>query len=346
MNEFTFIGRIIKPKENQFIKKMPSGNKMMKLLIRQNETNSAYVQIASDLLYQGNIRVLLKNKGGRQLIPYEDRFDKKLLQNISPFSKVITNLSTQNGEDIEFIYKEDFINYINKHLEDYPQDTLFEIKGEYSITEYKNKFYNNFNIRSLKVVNNNTRPEFTMKLNLFYNYEGLDESDKKNKFILNAYIEQYVYNLKQTRYIPIQVEFITNRFDFKNATDVEVIKHRKANMLPPKDVGYVKAVWEAQYVRGAQLILPPLETLPKDIQFEIINAGRDIKEYMSNIVSEASEIICLTRPDNTLSKDGEVYTSLGISDNEFESKIYETDNLDIETIDKIADEDAKQNPFN
>ena len=26
--------------------------------------------------------------------------------------------------------------------------------------------------------------------------------------------------------------------------------------------------------------------------------------------------------------------------------IYETDNLDIKTIDKIADEDAKQNPFN
>lgn len=345
MNEFTFIGKIIKPKNNQFIRKMPSGNKIMRLLMIQNETNSAYVQLTSDLLYQGNISVLYKNKGGRHLIPYENRFDKKILQNVSMISKVITNLSTSNGEDIEFIYKEDFINYIDEHLDDYPRDTLFEVKGEYTITEYKNKFYNNFNIRSLRVVTN-VRPEFKMKLNLFYNYKGLDESDKRNKFILNAYIEQYMYSLKSTRYIPLKVNFITNRFNFKNVADVEIIKHRKENMHPSEKDGYVKAIWEAQYVRGAQLIMPPLETLPKNIQFEIINAGRDIKEYMSNIVSEASEIICLTRPDNTLAENGDVYTSLNVTDNEFESKIYNLQEFEEETIDKIAKDDAEQNPFN
>lgn len=347
MNTFEFIGKIILPKDGKIIRTLPNGNKLMKLMMKQNETNSAFVQITSDYLYNGNIPVMMKNKGGRQLIPYEKRFDKDILNKISFVSKFVTNIGAIENEDIEFIYKEDFINYINKMLHEIPNisQKLFKIQGEFSISEYKNKTYYNFNIKSIRIVNN-VRPEFKINLDLFYNYEGFDETDKRNKFVLNAYIEQYIYSMKGKKYVPIKVEFYTNRFDFKNPTDIEIIKHRKQNMFPPKEAGFVKAIWEAQYVRGAQLILPTLETLPKDIQFEVINAGRDIKEYMSNIVTNAKESICLTRPDNTLSKEGAVYTSLGYTNEEFKSNIYEINNIDITTIDKIADEDAKQNPFN
>ena len=345
MNTFEFIGNIIKPKEGQFIKKLPTGNKIMKLIVRQSETNSAYVQLTGNNIYSGSIPVMLHNKGGRQYVPYEERFNPNILSSVSYVSKVVTNLNTLNGENKEFIYNQDFMEYIDTALDMYDKNTLFKVEGEFTITEYNGKFYNNFNIRSIKTTNE-TIPEFKMHLDLFYNHEGLDESDKRNRFILNAYIEQYIYSLKSNKYIPIQVEFNTNRFDFKNPTDVEIIRHRKENMLPPKELGFVKAKWDAQYVRGAQLILPPLETLPKDIQFEIKNAGRDIKEYMQNIVSEAKEIICLTRPDNTLSKDGSVYTKLNCTENEFKSNIYQTDIIVEETIDKLANDDAKQNPFN
>lgn len=68
---------------------------------------------------------------------------------------------------------------------------------------------------------------------------------------------------------------------------------------------------------------------------------------MSNVVGEAAEFICLTRPDNTKSKEGKVYESLGISNKEFEEKINHNYKQDESTsIDKIAKKEAIENPFN
>ena len=44
-------------------------------------------------------------------------------------------------------------------------------------------------LKSFKV-NNNDRPDLKLYLDLFYNSQSLDESDKRNKFIINSYIEQ------------------------------------------------------------------------------------------------------------------------------------------------------------
>lgn len=348
MNSFEFIGKIIKPKDiNQSVKVNSKGYKTMKLIIRQNETNSAYVQLNAEPNYKKQIAVRNKNSKKIEYVDYENRFDVEMLKNVSYVSKVTTNLGCVENTHREFICKSDFIDYVMERLDKYPNDTLFKIRGEFVITEYKGKLYNNFNIKSLNLATTET-PQFTMKLDLFYNNKSLDESDKRNKFVLNAYLEQYSYHKKMNQYFPIQVEFITNRYDFKKETDVEVIKHRKINMNPTEKEGYVKAKWEAQYVRGAQMILPPLETLPADMQFEIKNAGRDIKDYMSNVVGEAKEFICLTRPDNTLNKDGKVYTSLNVSDNEFESQIIQIENNETfeNTIDNVAKTEAKENPFN
>lgn len=346
MNTFRFIGTIIQLKDNKGIKHLSNGSRVMKFMVKQNNNNSAFVQINGDTLNNGKISVYLKDKQGRYYLSYDQRFDSEKLKQISFASKLITNLGTTGNKDKEFIYREDFIDYISEQLNLLPLNTIYEVKGEFVITEYKGKFYNNFNVKSIKTVPSITRPELTMSLDLFYNYEGLDEKDKANKFILNAYISQYSYKDKRNKYYPIQVEFITNRFDFKNQNDIEIIRHRKANMHPTKEQGFVKAIWEAQYVRGAQMILPPLETLPKDIQFEIKNAGRDITEYMSNIVTEAQEIICLTRPNNTLAKDGAVYTPLNCTENEFKSQIYNYNDTQNETIDNMALKEALENPFN
>lgn len=345
MNTFKFIGTIPKPKEkNSIIRTISNGKKYLKLIINQNESNSAFIQMYGDNLFNGSIPVFLNSKN-RTLIKFEDRFEENVLKEISYRSKYIIN---EGAGDIEFIWKDDFIEYVYNILCAMPSNTLYEVTGEYTLSFVNGKSYNNFNIKTFRI-KNNIRPEFTMSLDLFYNYKGLDQSDKRNKFILNAFIEQYSYSSKKREYYPLQVQFVTNRFDFKKPTDVDIIIHRRENMNPAKEEGYVKATWECQYVRGAQLIMPPLETLPKDIQFEIKNAGRDLKEYMSNIVGEAAEYICLTRPNNTLNKDGKVYISLNCTDNEFESNI-NMDNSFIEknekTIDSMAKQDAFENPFN
>lgn len=344
MNIFNFIGRISIPKDKtEFIKRTSNNKKFIKLLVKQNDSNSAYAYLYGDRLINGGISVISNKTKRKVIIPFDRRFDKDILEKISYASKYIIDY---NGDILEFIWKDDFMEYAHELINSLPNNTIYKVSGDYSISYVNNKTYNNFNIKSIKVANSE-RPELTMSLDLYYNYKSLDERDKKNKFLLNAYISQYVYSSKRMEYFPIQVQFITNRFDFKNPADIEVIRHRKSNLLPSVEDGYVKARWDAQYVRGAQLILPPLETLPADIQFEIKNAGRDLKDYMSNVIGTADEFICLTRPDNRLNKDGKVYISLKCTDNEFESQI-NSDFIknELNTIDKVAENDAIKNPFN
>lgn len=344
MNTFKFIGTIPVSDKNKIVKTTNNGNKQLRFIIKQNENNSAYVQMFGDRLYNGCIPVYFINEG-RKLIKFEDRNNLEIIKKAGKVSKYTINDGYNKNE---FIWKDDFINYFSNMVNELPSNTIYEIDGEFEVSFYNNKSYNNFNIKSI-TVNNSARPEFKLKLDLFYNNNSLDETDKRNKFILNSYIEQYVYSTKRKEYFPIQVQFITNRFDFKNPAHIDIIKHRKSNMQPKKEEGFVKATWEAHYVKGAQLILPPLETLPKDIQFEIINAGRDISEYMSNVVGEADEFICLTRPDNTNNEDGIVYKSLDCTENEFKSKITQSaievfDNEN--SLDNIAKKEALENPFN
>lgn len=344
MNTFKFIGTIQKPTDkSQLVKISSNGTKQLKLLIKQSENNYAYVQMYGDKLYNGGIPVYFSSPNSRQSVKYEDRFDEDILKQIHSSSKYFIK---DENKTLEFIWKDDFIEYVSEMISTLPSNTLYEIRGEFVISYYDNKKYNNFNIKSIRIANGENS-QFTLDLSLFYNHTSLDESDKANKFILNAYIEQYYYPNKRKEYFPLQVQFITNRFNFKNATDIDIIKHRKANMHPGEEEGFVSARWEAQYIRGTEFIVPPLETLPKDIQFEIINAGRDIKEYMGKIVGDVKECICLTRPNNTQIPNGKVYTSLNCTDNEFRSKINKTE-IESESItfDSVAENDAKQNPFN
>lgn len=343
MNSFDFIGRISIPKtKDEFIRKTNDGRKYISLLIKQNENNSARVNMYGDKLQNGKILAYYTPKKKMVPVPFDRRFEEKILKDISNISKYII---IHENTRYEFIWKDDFMDNLWDILRSLPEDTIYQIRGEFSVAYKDGQSYNNFHIRSIKV-DNTLRPELKLNLDLFYNYEALDESDKRNKFIINAYIEQYVFADRKKKYFPLQVQFITNRFDFKKQIDVDIIKHRKANLQPKKEEGFVKASWEAQYVRGAQFILPPLETLPKDIQFEIEYAGRDIKEYMSNVVGTASEFICLTRPNNLLNKNGAVYLPLGISDDEFKNQIYKQTIQNIDSIDKIAEQDAMESPLN
>lgn len=343
MNRFEFVGTIPKPKDkSNMISATKSGKKYLKLLIRQNENNSAYVQLYGDTLYNGAIPVHVKNSSKRFTINFDNRFDENILSKVSYYDKYTIK---HDNVAHEFIWKDDFMDYAYELITNMPNNTIYKVTGEFFISQVNSKTYNNFSIRKIEITNS-LEPKLTLSFDLFYNHKSLDESDKRNKFIINGYLEQYNYSSKQKEYYPFQTQFVTNRFDFKNPTDVEQIIHRKANLSPSKEEGYVKATWEAQYVRGAQLIMPPLETLPKDIQFEIKNAGREIKEYMSNVVGETSEFICLTRPDNTATKDGKVYMSLKCTDNEFENKINSQFKVNENTIDNLAEKDAKENPFN
>lgn len=343
MNYFDFSGTL--SDKNNILRKTKDNRNYISLLLRQNDNNSAFITIyGNQPQYNNRINVRFKD-GSAHTINYEDRNNPEVLGNIPNYYKYTIAC---NGKTYEYLLKDEFISKFNDIATNFPNDTIYDFTGEYRINYSNGKAYNNFEIKHVKI-DNLIRPEFKMGLELFYDYRGLDESDKANKFILNAYIEQYSYAAREKVFYPIQVQFVTNRFDFKKQTDIEIIRYRKQNLNPPKELGYVKARWESQYVRGAQLILPPLETLPKAIQFEIKNAGRDIKDYYQKIVGEAEEFIVLTRPNNTLNKNGSIYVPLNISNKEFENKIVKENKLiqqDTNTIDKIAKQDAITNPLN
>ena len=340
MNTFRFVGKLVKAKDGSITDR---GNcKILKFGIRQNENNIGFVQLTAfpirDKLY------VYGNKGeGRFTIDSEKRFDEEVLKNVSYTSKYTANIGAFGGKDLEFLTPMDLLEHLQMNLSTVSKEDIVVVTGNYVLSEYKGKYYNNFEIKSVRV-DNTALPQLTLRLNLFYNNKSLDMSDAKNRMILNAYIEQYSRQDKKKEYYPLTAQFNTSNYDFKNAIQVEKLKYRKANLNPKPEEGFVKSTWECQYVRGAQLITPPLESLPKEIRFEIENAGRELKEYMTKVVGEAKEIICLIRPDNLNTDKNQVYEPLNIADENFLSNvnIIETP----QTIDNVAKENAMENPFN
>ena len=63
------------------------------------------------------------------------------------------------------------MDYVYELLTTLPANTIYEITGEYTISYVNGKMYNNFNIKTLKA-NNSLRPEFTLKIELYYNYKS------------------------------------------------------------------------------------------------------------------------------------------------------------------------------
>lgn len=340
MNTFRFVGKLVKAKNGSITER---GNcKILKFGIRQNENNIGFVQLTAlpirDKLY------VYGNKGeGRFTIDSEKRFDEEVLKNVSYASKYTTNIGAFGGKDLEFLTPMDLLEHLQMNLSTVSKEDIVVVTGNYVLSEYKGKYYNNFEIKSVRV-DNTALPQLTLRLDLFYNNKSLDMSDAKNRMILNAYIEQYSRQDKKKEYYPLTAQFNTSNYDLKNAIQVEKLKYRKANLNPKPEEGFVKSIWECQYVRGAQLITPPLESLPKEIRFEIENAGRELKEYMTKVVGEAKEIICLIRPDNLNTDKNQVYEPLNIADEDFLSNvnIIETP----QTIDNVAKENAMENPFN
>lgn len=333
------------------IKTSVTNKKYLSITMNENYRSTANLQIYCDnLSYNGTIPVYFNSDDEKHYIKYEDRFDSETLLKIRNFYKY--RLVSSRVED--FILKDDFIQRAYDVINSMPENTVYRIVGDFNISRKDDEVYYNFHIRHIKV-DNSAEQQFTMKLDLYYDYRSLDESDKRNKFILNCFLEQYCYSHNAKEYFPLQCYFITNKYDFSKAIDVEIIKHRKANLSPVIEDGYVKATWETQYVKGVQLVVPPLETLPHDAQFEIKYAGRRIEDYAGKIVGKANEFICLTRPYNLLTKDNKIFTSLECTNEEFENnihKIIEENKREIfkdtkdKSLDEIAKTDAKLNPFN
>lgn len=340
MNTFRFVGKLVKAKNGSITER---GNcKILKFGIRQNENNIGFVQLTAlpirDKLY------VYGNKGeGRFIIDSEKRFDEEVLKNVSYASKYTTNIGAFGGKDLEFLTPMDLLEHLQMNLSTVSKEDIVVVTGNYVLSEYKGKYYNNFEIKSVRV-DNTALPQLTLRLDLFYNNKSLDMSDAKNRMILNAYIEQYSRQDKKKEYYPLTAQFNTSNYDFKNAIQVEKLKYRKANLNPKPEEGFVKSTWECQYVRGAQLITPSLESLPKEIRFEIENAGRELKEYMTKVVGEAKEIICLIRPDNLNTDKNQVYEPLNIADEDFLSNVNIIEMP--QTIDNVAKENAMENPFN
>ena len=74
MNTFKFIGTIPKPKEkNSIIRTISNGKKYLKLIINQNENNSAFIQMYGDNLFNGSIPVFLNSKNRTLIKLYMSR---------------------------------------------------------------------------------------------------------------------------------------------------------------------------------------------------------------------------------------------------------------------------------
>lgn len=342
MNKFYFVGHIKKMDLNKFIKKNKNGSNYIRFPIYQNKSNFAYVQMFGESHeVVDKISVFDKN-GLRKTIDYKDRNNPRVLSSISNRCKYKFNFSAK--KKVEYVLKNDFIEYFYNFLQTYPspENLLYEITGEFKISFVDDKVYYNFNIRNI-TINEYGIPQLKLQLDLFYNYQGLNIEDKRNKLVLNSFVYQYSYLDRKCLYYPLQVYFATNVYNLNNSKDIKIIESRSQDMSPLKKEGYVKSCWEAYYKHGADLINLDLNKTKE--------LDENFKRYTSSIFNLADDLIYLTHPVGLTSTNKNIkhYWSLNITNNEFENRIYKLQKepkSNVLSLDKLIIEECQRNPFN
>jgi len=340
MNTFTFTGKIAKPKEN-LIKVGKNDFKSLNFMIKSDDgMNTAFMRLSRLGLKPGEkfIKVFDKdrnNKAGLE-IPFADRHDKKTLSLISNISKYRTNVGS-DGEILEFLTRADLFDYIAPIIEA-TDDLRVQVTGEVKITEYNGNFYYNFEVKNIWM-NEKDKSSFILDMELFYDKNSIDLTDKNNVVLINAYVEEYISAVSEKRFLPMLVEFNTSKLDMTNKKH-KMLFDSNVSDFTVKSNDVMKMKWKLKYIRGAEKKEATFEDLGTRQQNEILMGRKTLADYSSDIIGESKQAIRLLEPVlYGAYADGRVES--GFTTKDFEEKIYQP-LVETKTTKKTIDQIAKE----
>lgn len=141
-------------------------------------------------------------------------------------------LSTSKKKRHEYIWEYDFIEYLNKFVNnDAIKDMIFKIKGTYEL-EYnadKGQWYRKLKPTSIYRCNDNDEAKSYAEFNIVFDKNAVDDSDfeETGKIHINGYIGQYLGKpYKAVKYAPTTFNLVTTKGDEKSVKFAKAMAKR------------------------------------------------------------------------------------------------------------------------
>lgn len=199
-----------------------------------------------------------------------------------------TAYETSKQKRHEFIWEYDFIEYLNKFVNNPKiKDMLFHIKGEYVLdySEKDGKWYRHLKPTSIYRCNDDEKIESSAEFQVVFDNNAVDDSDfeETGKIHLNLWVGQYLGKpYKATKYAPMTFNIVANKEDEKS---IKMAKAMSKRFKFPDDYEgeYREYGIKAELIDGAPIIEISMDNLTEE-QRENIEMGwctlEDIKREL------------------------------------------------------------------
>lgn len=309
-SRFNFVGSPVLPKNKENSKrpflreinkkdeKTKKNKKMLSMSfgVKESDNNMVFVEI-----FDGEQSVIKTfNEDNEKIeVNWEDRLDEDTISTVASYRKYIVDLGDEFGGRCEFITAYDMIEHLNKYLPKF--DGRVVVTGQFVVEWYAKKktYTKKFRVQNVFAAPDDRKNRLSLIADLYYKAGCLDESDYKEtkKMTLDAYIEQYINKDEKKKYVPIQVVFSAEKYDFDNERHKKQFDY-KMKYLKIKDKKMQHIPWEMVLIRGAEEAEFD-ESMLTDAQREQVELGiKTLDDFKpkGNIYGEKIDEIRLANP--------------------------------------------------
>lgn len=279
-NTFDFVGTVYVPEKwhNRYDKNNGI-TETLRFAIKPSANNSEYVSLLSWRYEDGaDFYTSLENDKGKYIwtkIKYADRNKQEIIDKTMYANQYQTNVGCSGNDKKVFIYAQDFLDYLKKHipatLKDNP-DQMFRVQGEFEVSPYNGKYYENFNIKNIWL-SDATEGSMYAHIDLYYTKDSLDSlgAYTEGKHYINGRVLQYDRKEKKNLFFPITLTLEEPNKEDETAQKRKDIMIKVLSKNVKKDDVY-RMAWIVEVFNGAPEKEPSLEDLTDD-QREAVEAG-------------------------------------------------------------------------
>ena len=267
---FDFIGDLIIPKNQENFYTAWKGGKSgsldlakIRFGVKESINNSCFVESFGakyDVIRIGT------NPDGTPKEVLRDEITDDVIRSVPYYRQYIADLG--EGEQ-RFITQYDFINYLGEKLPSVTEKV--HCSGRFSKTVYKGEVYDNYEVERVWVT---TEPnKMQIEMDLFFNRDCIDDTEKDNhRYVINAYIQQYIDKDIGEKFLPQTVIFNASKvYELGNEQAIKWAEFTEKKLLSRgKEVTHIP--WKCKLIRGAETVEFD-ESMLTDAQKEQIAAG-------------------------------------------------------------------------